>query len=35
VCAKLGIALIHARPYQPSGKALTSYCTSFRRLDGD
>ena len=28
VCAKLGIALIHARPYQPAGKGYASYCTS-------
>ena len=24
VCAKLGIALIHARPYQPAGKSKDS-----------
>ena len=28
VCAKLGIALIHARPYQPQGKGYVSHCTS-------
>ena len=28
VCAKLGIALIHARPFQPAGKGYASYCTS-------
>jgi len=27
VCAKLGIALIHARPYQPAGKDYVAYCT--------
>jgi putative transposase len=27
-CAKLGIALIHARPYAPQGKGYASYCTS-------
>ena len=31
VCAKLGIALIHARPYQPQGKGYASYCTSLVR----
>jgi transposase InsO family protein len=29
VCAKLSIALIHARPYQPQGKGYASHCTSF------
>jgi hypothetical protein len=29
VCAKLGIALIHARPYRPQGKGYASHCTSF------
>ena len=28
VCAKLGIALIHARPFQPQGKAWVAYYTS-------
>ena len=28
VCAKLGIALIHARPYRPQGKDCAAYCTS-------
>jgi len=28
VCAKLGVTLIHARPYQPQGKDYASYCTS-------
>ena len=28
VCAKLGVTLIHARPYQPQGKGCASYCTS-------
>ena len=28
-------ALLAARPAHPRDKALTSYCTSFRRLDGD
>ena len=28
VCAKLGIALIHARPYRPQGKDWAAYCTS-------
>jgi putative transposase len=28
VCAKLGVALIHARPYQPQGKDCAAYCTS-------
>lgn len=28
VCAKLGIALIHAKPYSPQGKDCASYCTS-------
>ena len=31
VCAKLGIALIHARPYQPAGKGYASHCTSLVR----
>jgi len=29
VCAKLSIALIHARPDQPQGKDWAAYCTSF------
>jgi transposase InsO family protein len=33
VCAKLGVALIHARPYQPQGKDYASHCTSFERFD--
>ena len=28
VCAKLGVTLIHARPYQPQAKGEDSYCTS-------
>jgi len=28
-------AVLPARPGHPRDKALTSYCTSFRRLDGD
>ena len=34
VCAKLGIALIHAKPYKPQGKGYVSHCTSFARFDG-
>jgi putative transposase len=34
VCAKLGIALIHARPYRPQGKGYASHCTSFVRIGG-
>jgi len=30
-----GCAVLAARPAHPRDKALTSYCTSFRRLDGD
>ena len=33
--AHYGCALLAARPAHPRDKALTSYCTSFRRLDGD
>ena len=33
VCAKLGIALIHARPYRPQGKGYASHCTSFVGFD--
>jgi transposase len=29
------VSFLPARPYSPKDKALTSYCTSFRRLDGD
>lgn len=32
VCAKLGVALIHARPYRPQGKDYVSHCTSFVRF---
>jgi len=32
VCAKLGVALIHARPYRPQGKGYVSHCTSLVRL---
>ena len=32
VCAKLGTALIHARPYRPQGKDYVSHCTSFVRF---
>ena len=28
VCAKLGVVLVHARPYQPAGKGYASHCTS-------
>jgi transposase InsO family protein len=28
VCAKLGVTLIHARPFCPQGKGYASYCTS-------
>ena len=33
VCAKLGVTLIHARPYQPQAKSQASYCTPFCRCD--
>ncbi len=33
ICAKLGIALIHARPHQPAGKDYASHCTSCRAFD--
>ena len=29
------VSILPARPYSPKDKALTSYCTSFRRLNGD
>lgn len=29
------VSFLPARPYSPKDKALISYCTSFRRLDGD
>ena len=32
VCAKLGIALIHARPWQPAGKGKIERFTRFRTL---
>ena len=32
VCAKLGIALIHARPYQPAGKSKVSFRNSLALL---
>lgn len=28
VCAKLGVALIHSRPYRPQGRGCAAYCTS-------
>ena len=28
VCASLGIALIHAKPYDPAAKGYVAYCTS-------
>ncbi|HME69524.1 MAG TPA: DDE-type integrase/transposase/recombinase [Myxococcota bacterium] len=34
VCAKLGVTLIHARPYLPQGKGYVSHCTSSVRFDG-
>ena len=33
-CAKLGVTLIHARPYHPQGKGYVSHCTSSARFDG-
>jgi transposase InsO family protein len=33
VCAKLGVTLIHARPFQPQAKAQASYCTPFCRCE--
>ena len=35
VCAKLGVTLIHARPFQPQAKAYASYCTSLRGCGAD
>ena len=32
VCAKLGVALVHARPYRPQGKENVAYCTSINRF---
>jgi putative transposase len=29
ITASLGIALAHAKPYQPQGKCYVAYCTSF------
>ena len=31
ICARLGIALIHARPYHAAGKGYVSYCAPFGR----
>ena len=33
VCAKLGVTLIHARPFQPQAKDQASYCSPFRTSD--
>ena len=33
VCAKLGVTLIHARPFQPQAKDQASYCSAFRTSD--
>jgi transposase len=33
--AHYSVPVLPARPRRPQDKALTSYCTSFRRLDGD
>ena len=35
LCDYYCVAVLPARPAHPRDKALTSYCTSFRRLDGD
>ena len=35
VCAKLGITLIHARPYLPQGKGYASHCTSRVGFEAD
>ena len=35
MCDHYSVAVLPARPRRPKDKALTSYCTSFRRLDGD
>ena len=31
ICARLNIALIHAKPFSPAGKGYDSYCTSLQR----
>ncbi len=31
ICGKLGISLMHARPYKPQGKGSVAYCTPFGR----
>jgi putative transposase len=33
VCAKLGVTLIHARPFQPQAKDQASHCSPFRTSD--
>ena len=35
VCAKLGITLIHTRPYQPQAKGYASHCTSPAGFEAD